>query len=98
VAEQQTGIRVGAVQSRWYLELARHESAGPRGVDHEVGVQRLEHAGRYLDAVAILDARRYCGTHEVMVHVGAEPVVVGDVIVGARGNEETLEARAVLRE
>jgi len=33
-----------------------------------------------------------------MVHVGAEPVVVGDVIVGAARNEETLEARAVLRE
>src|SRR5258706_12065308 len=33
-----------------------------------------------------------------MVDVGAEPVVVGDVIVGARGNEEALEVRAVLGE
>src|SRR5258706_15487733 len=98
VAEQQTGIRVSAVQSRWYLELARHDSTRPRGVDYEVGAQRLQHVGRYLDAVAILDARRYGGTHEVMVDVRAEPVVVGDVIVGARGNEEALEARAVLRE
>src|SRR5439155_25564826 len=29
-----------------------------------------------------------------MIYVGAEPVVVGDVIVGARGNEEALDVRA----
>jgi len=33
-----------------------------------------------------------------MIYVGAEPVVVGDVIVGARGNEEALDVRAALGE
>ena len=34
----------------------------------------------------------------MVVHIGAEPVVVGDVIVGARRHEEALEVRAGLGE
>ncbi len=32
---------------------------------------------------------------EVVVHVGAQPVVVGDVVVWARGDEQPLRPRAV---
>src|SRR5438093_4500956 len=81
-----------------YGKLARQEPARSGSVDHEVDAQGFEHVGRDLDPIAILDARCDRGAHEVVVHVGPEPVIVGDLIVGTRGDEQTFRAQSGIGE
>ncbi len=92
VAEQEAGSRVHAVQSGRNSELAGKKAAWPRRVHDEVDSKLLEQVCCHLGAVAVFHPRRHRGAHEVMVHIGAQPVIVGDVVVWTRGDKQPFGA------
>ncbi len=92
MAEQEAGVRVHPVQGRGDRKLVSHKATGSRGVHHELGSQRLQQVGRHDGPIAVLHTRRLCRAHKVMVHVGAEPVGVGEMVVRARGDQQPLGA------
>src|SRR6185437_16583786 len=49
----------------------------------------VERSSRELDAISILDTSRRRFANEMMVDVGAQPMRIGDRIVGARGHEQS---------
>ena len=111
VHETRSGVRVGKAGGD--AELTREESARAGRVDHEARVQ-LERVAvacapethpvgtqlraSQLGAVAIIDARVHRASHEMMVHVGAEPVRVRDRVARARGHQEPLGFETVVLE
>ena len=79
-----------AVECGWDAETAGHKSPGSGRVHHEINPHVVQHAGRDLDAVAVLHPGCHGCADEMMVHVGPKPVIIGDVIVGTRGDEQPL--------
>ena len=89
VAEQQAGMRAHPVQGRRNPQATRHESTGPRRVNHKIRAQAVQHGVGDVDAIAVIDARRHGRADEMMVHIGTQPVVVGNMVGGTRRHEQS---------
>ncbi len=91
VTEDKRGTRLGFLETGRNRELARQKAARTRGIDKEIRAQlewgavpRTAHAhgirrdarARQGYAIAIVDAGGDCLSHEMVIHVGAEPVRV----------------------
>src|SRR6185503_8924857 len=102
-----------AIESRGDRQLSREKSSGTGRVDHKAGAQRqdsalmpprehdrltCEHGMCQLYLLTIIHPCRDGFANEVMIHIGTQPVGIGDCVVRARGDEQSFRVVSAVAE